>query len=423
MGTLQQKNSQDFNRTVVVGAGIIGAAIAFELQRRGKSVVLVDRDQPGRGASFGNMASIAVTEFMPMSRPKTWARVPGWMMDPEGPVRFRPGYMPKLMPWLLRFLAAGRPSRVAELEQAGATLCRRVYDDLLPMLEAAGVPEVLSEEGCLSLYANEAEYKSDLEHIEIIERFGFECPVLTGEELRYLEPAISPVITKAVLFPKNKSIRDPFRLVTTLIDRFLEMGGTLEKGEVKAFDCHDGAVKAVVLADGRRLFCKEAILSAGAYTGRISQLIGEKIPLETERGYHTQIMAPGISLRHSLIWQAKAFMVTPTAGGIRIGGTVEMAGLEAAPDYRRARVLVKRAKEALSDLQVREASEWMGHRPALPDTVPIISRSAKVNGVFYATGHGHLGLTYSATTARLIADLVTGQTPPIDLTPYRVDRF
>lgn len=423
MGTLQQKDSQDFNRTVVVGAGIIGAAIAFELQRRGKSVVLIDRDQPGRGASFGNMASIAVTEFMPISRPTTWARIPGWLMDPEGPIRFRPGYMPKLMPWLLRFLAAGRPSRVAELEKAGANLCQRVYDDLLPMLKAAGVPDVLSEEGCLSLYANQAEFESDREHIEIIERFGFDCPVLTGDQLRELEPAISPVITKAILFPKNKSIRDPYRLVTTLVDRFCEMGGVLQTGEVKAVDCNDGAVKAVVLADGRRIFCKEAIFAAGAYTGRLSQLIGEKIPLETERGYHTQIMAPGISLHHSIIWPAKAFMVTPTAGGIRIGGTVEMAGLEAAPDYRRARVLVKRAKEALTDLQVSETSEWMGHRPALPDTVPIISRSAKVSGVFYATGHGHLGLTYSATTARLIADLVTGQTPPLDLTPYRVDRF
>lgn len=411
------------NQTVVVGAGIVGAAIAFELQRRGKSVVLVDRDQPGRGASFGNMASIAVTEFMPISRPTTWAKIPGWLADPEGPIRLRPGYLPKLTPWLLRFLAAGRPSRVAKLEQAGAALCRRVYDDLLPMLDAAGVPDVLSEEGCLSLYASDAELAADREHIDIIERFGFHCPELSRDELQELEPTIAPVIKKAILFPKNKSIRDPYRLVLTLVERFREMGGTVETGEVAAIDCQDGKVSSIVLADGRRIACTEAILAAGAYTGRLSRMIGEPIPLETERGYHTQIMAPGIALRHSLIWPAKAFMVTPTAGGIRIGGTVEMAGLEAAPDYRRARVLVSRAKQALPALQVKETSEWMGHRPALPDTVPIISRSAKVQGIFYATGHGHLGLTYSATTARLIADLVTGQTPPLDLTPYRVDRF
>lgn len=152
-------------------------------------------------------------------------------------------------------------------------------------------------------------------------------------------------------------------------------------------------------------------------------MLKEPIPLETERGYHTQIMDPGVSMRHSVIWPSRAFMVTPTAGGIRVGGTVEMAGLDAPPDYRRAKVLVKRAKEALPDLQVREATEWMGHRPALPDTVPVIGPSAKRRNVWYATGHGHLGLTYAATTARLMGDIITGVTPPVDMKPYRVDRF
>lgn len=423
MSTSTQNRAQQQNQTIVVGAGIIGAAIAFELQRRGKSVVLVERDEPGRGASYGNMASIAVTEFLPISRPTTWRKVPKWLLDPEGPIRFRPGYMPKLMPWMLRFLAAGRPSRVAELEAAGASLCRRVYEDLLPMLEAAGVPDMLSQTGCLSLYASDNEFDSDREHIEVVERFGFDCPVLKGDEVRKIEPAISPMITRAVLFPENKFVRDPFLLVTTLVERMREMGGCVEQGEVKGIECRDGAVNGVVLSDGRRIAGNALVLAAGAYTGRLSGLIGESIPLETERGYHTHIMAPGISLNHSLIWPAKAFMVTPTAGGIRIGGTVEMAGLDAAPDYRRARVLVKHARNALPDLRMEETSEWMGHRPALPDTVPIISRSATVNGAFYATGHGHLGLTYAATTARLIADLATGQKPPVDLAPYRVDRF
>lgn len=423
MSTSTHNKAQEQNQTVVVGAGIIGVAIAFELARRGRSVVLVDRDEPGRGASYGNMASIAVTEFLPTSRPSTWLKVPGWLLDPEGPIRFSPGYMPKLMPWMLRFLAAGRPSRVAELEAAGGNLCRRVYDDLLPMLEAAGVPDMLSQTGCLSLYANDAEFDSDREHIEVIERFGFDCPVLKGDEIREIEPAISPMITRAVLFPNNKFMRDPFQLVMTLVERVCEMGGCVEQGEVTGIECHDGAVNGVVLSDGRRIACNELVLAGGAYTGRLAKLIGESIPLETERGYHTQIMTPGISLNHSLIWPAKAFMVTPTAGGIRIGGTVEMAGLDAAPDYRRARILVKHAGSVLPDLRVAETTEWMGHRPALPDTVPIISRSAKVKGAFYATGHGHLGLTYAATTARLIADLATGQKPPIDLAPYRVDRF
>ncbi|ACP26760.1 D-amino-acid dehydrogenase, FAD dependent [Sinorhizobium fredii NGR234] len=407
---------------VVVGAGIIGTTIAYELRRRGKQVVLIERDPDGKSASYGNMASIAVTEFMPASRPSVWAQMPKWLIDPEGPVRIRPSYMPRLTPWFLRFLEASRPSRVKELEAAGAVLCGRVYEDLMPLLQATGLSDMLTEEGCLSLYADEAEFRADREHIEVLERFGFRHEVLGGNAIRDLEPALTSKIAKAVLFPDNRSIRDPFRLLLKLREKFLALGGRIERGEVVGFDQGD-RVQAVRLKDGRSIAASEIVLCAGAYTGKLARLLGEPIPLETERGYHTQIMAPGISMRHSIIWPARAFMVTPTAGGIRVGGTVEMAGLEAAPDYRRAKVLVKRAREALPELRVEKTTEWMGHRPALPDTVPIIGASAKHRGVFYATGHGHLGLTYAATTGRLIADLVTGTQPPIDLKPYRVDRF
>ncbi|HXV31358.1 MAG TPA: FAD-binding oxidoreductase [Sinorhizobium sp.] len=414
--------SNDKGSVVVVGAGIIGTTIAYELRHRGKEVVLLERDLEGKGASYGNMASIAVTEFMPASRPSVWAQMPKWLIDPEGPVRIRPSYMPKLTPWFLRFLEASRPSRVKELEAAGAVLCSRVYEDLLPLLRTADLAEMLTEEGCLSLYADEAEFRADREHIEVLERFGFRHQILGGNAIRDLEPALTSKIAKAVLFPDNRSIRDPYQLLLKLREKFLALGGRIEQGEVVGFD-HGDRIKAVRLKDGRSIAGSEIVLCAGAYTGKLSRLLGEPIPLETERGYHTQIMAPGISMRHSIIWPARAFMVTPTAGGIRVGGTVEMAGLDAAPDYRRAKVLVKRAKEALPDLKAEETSEWMGHRPALPDTVPIIGPSAKHRCVFYATGHGHLGLTYAATTARLIGDLVTGAQPPIDLKPYRVDRF
>ncbi|MQB40580.1 FAD-binding oxidoreductase [Rhizobium sp. ICMP 5592] len=407
----------------VVGAGIIGVTIAFELQRRGRNVILIDKDAPGKGASYGNMASIAVTEFMPASRPSVWAQMPKWLLDPEGPVRVRPSYLPKLAPWFLRFLEASRPSRVRKLEAAGAVLCKRVYEDLDPLLQAAGLADMLSAEGCLSLYADDAEFKTDREHIEVLERFGFRHEILDGNAIRDLEPALATKIGRGVLFPDNRSVKDPYRLVVALSERFLSLGGGVEQGEVVGFDRAGDVVAGIRLKDGRVIKAAEVVLCAGAYTGRLSRLLGEPIPLETERGYHTQIMAPGVSMRHSIIWPARAFMVTPTAGGIRVGGTVEMAGLDAPPDYRRAKVLVKRAREALPDLTSEAATEWMGHRPALPDTVPVIGPSARHRGVFYATGHGHLGLTYAATTGRLIADLVTGATPPIDLTPYRVDRF
>ncbi len=411
------------SQTIIVGAGIIGTAIAYQLQRRGESVLLLDRNEPGTGASYGNMASIAVTEFMPASRPGIWAKMPGWMMDPEGPVRIRPSYMPRLIPWFLRFMSASRPSKLRELEAAGAVLCQRVYEDLDALLAETGLQHMISAEGCLSVYTDEAEFKADREHIDILDRFGFRYEVLGGNAIRDLEPAITTKISKAALFPDNRSIANPYELVLALADQFMKLGGSVQIGEVVGFD-HDGAgVSAVRLKDGRRIQAGRVVLAAGAFTGRLSAMLGEPIPLETERGYHTQIQAPGVSMRHSLIWPARAFMVTPTAGGIRIGGTVEMAGLDAAPDYRRAKVLVKRAREALPELKVEGATEWMGHRPALPDTVPVMGRSARRSNVWYATGHGHLGLTYGATTARLMTDLIMGAAPPVDMKPYRVDRF
>lgn len=411
------------SQTIVIGAGIIGTAIAYQLQRRGETVVLLDRNEPGTGASYGNMASIAVTEFMPASRPGIWAQMPGWVLDPEGPVRIRPSYIPKLIPWFLRFISASRPSKLRELEAAGAVLCRRVYEDLDALLAETGLQHMISAEGCLSVYTDEAEFKGDHEHIEILDRFGFRYEVLDGNAIRDLEPAITTKIGKAVLFPDNRSITNPHELVVALADQFKKFGGSTETGEVVGFEHDSAGVSAVRLNDGRKLQAGRVVLAAGAFTGRLSAMFGEPIPLETERGYHTQIQAPGVSMRHSLIWPARAFMVTPTAGGIRVGGTVEMAGLDAAPDYRRAKVLVKRAREALPDLQVEQSSEWMGHRPAMPDTVPVMGRSAKRGNVWYATGHGHLGLTYGATTARLMTDLIMGVKPPVDMKPYRVDRF
>ncbi|WP_413868939.1 NAD(P)/FAD-dependent oxidoreductase [Albidovulum sp.] len=408
--------------TVVVGAGIIGAAIAHDLQKRGRTVVLVDRDAPGRGASFGNMASIAVTEFMPASRPSVWRQIPGWMLDPEGPVRVRPGYMPRLVPWFLRFIAASRPSRLRELERQGAALCARAFDDTLALLRETGLEREISEEGCLSLYTDEAEFRADRDHIEVLERFGFPHEVIGRQAIRALEPEISDKIGMAVIFPQNRSIKDPYRLVLALAERFTASGGRIEHGEVAGFVRGEG-IREVVLRDGRRLAADEVVVCAGAHSAGLAKMLGEPIPLETERGYHTQIMAPGITLKHSLIWPARAFMVTPTAGGIRIGGTVEMAGLDAPPDYRRSKITVKRAQVALPALRCEEFTEWMGHRPALPDTVPILSASAKTKGVFYATGHGHLGLTYAATTALLMGDLITGAKPPVDLHPYRINRF
>jgi len=408
----------------VIGAGIIGTAIACELTRRGHAVVLVEREEPGKGASFGNMASIAVTEFLPSSRPAIWAQMPGWLLDPEGPVRLDPAYLPRMIPWAWRFLLASLPGRVRALADAGAVLARRALGDMQQMLARAGLDDHLSSTGCLCLYASDDEYRRDADHIALLQDQGLPFQPLRGPEAVALEPALSPTLARAVLLPDNRSVRDPYRLVVALAEQAQASGRcTMITGRVVGFDHQEGGVNAIRLADGRSLAVSATVLCAGAHTGELARLLSEPIPLETERGYHTQIMAPDIALHHSLIWPAHAFMVTPTAGGIRVGGTVEMAGLDKPPDYRRAKVLVRHAQRALPRLACAEASEWMGHRPAFPDTIPLLSRSAKHQGVFYATGHGHLGLTCSATSALLMADLIDGRPPVVDPAPYSITRF
>lgn len=408
--------------TIVIGAGVIGTTIALELQRRARRVLLVDRGDIGMGASFGNMASIAVAEFMPATGRGVLAGLGRMLLDARAPIRIRPSYLPRLLPWAMRYLAASRPARQPALEAAMIALSGRSLADTQALLADLGAQAELSAKGCLSLYASEAAFRRDAHHLDLIKNFNFDHEVIEKPELHELEPELSPAIEKAVLMPDNRSLRDPHAYVTLIGEAFLGRGGEHLRAEVRAVS-REGDLNAVQLADGSRLEAREVVIAAGAHSGRIARTFGEAVPLESDRGYHTQIMAPGVTLNHSLIWHEPAFMITPTAGGIRVGGTVELAGLDAPPDFRRARSVAERARKAVPGLELAQCSQWMGHRPALPDSVPLISPSARLQGVFHATGHGHSGLTQAATTARLMAQMVLGEAPDIDMSPYRVERF
>lgn len=410
---------------VVAGAGLAGAAIARELAARGEKVVLIDRQEPGRGTSYGNMASIAVNGFDAASRPSTWKKLPFWMMNREAPVTADPLYAPRMIPWFLRFLAAGRPSRIRAIEDAGASLAIRALGDIRTLLGEIGAPDLISEATCLQLYETEKAFQDGRDNLDLMDRYGLQYEVLTGPALREREPLLNPAILKAVLLPQNHFITDPHRYVLSIVADMQRRGGELLTGEIARVERDERGITAVILTDGRRLETGRVVIALGMKTADFSRALGEPIPLETERGYHTQIMAPGEggNLRYSLIWPERAFMVTPTAGGIRVGGSVEMAGLDRAPNWRRARILVEHAKFAVPALEVKDTTEWMGHRPATPDTIPVLSASAKTKGLFYSTGHGHLGVTYSATTGIVMADMVMGRRPPVDMTPFRIDRF
>ena len=407
---------------VVIGAGVIGSAVAHELQKRLGNVTLVERDEPGCGASKGNLASIAVTEFTPISRPSTWLSIPGWLLNPKSPVKIKPSHVPRLIPWIWQFILSGRPSKFRYLEANGAALCRRALHDTKKLMGEIGLANDISDAGCMAIYATEREFHSDRSRLEAIKSYGFPIDIIDGRELHDLEPEIVPGIFKAARLPENKTVRDPYLYVKKLAETFTKNGGRILKDAVADLDMRDGGA-TVRLQSGQALDADIAVLCAGAHSGKLAKKLGEPIPLETERGYHTQIMAPGIDLGHSLIWPSRAFMVSPTAGGIRVGGTVEMAGLNTAPDYGRARITLRHARKLLPRLRSENSTEWMGHRPALPDTVPLISASSRVPGVFYATGHGHLGLTQAATTALLICDLALGRRPDIDMSAFSIDRF
>lgn len=416
---------QTSHPVVVAGAGLVGTAIARELSARGEKVILIDRQEPGRGTSYGNMASIAINGFDAASRPSTWKKLPFWMMNPQAPVTADPRHAVRMIPWFLRFLAAGRPNRMREIEDAGASLATRALDDIRKLLADMNAPSLISDATCLQLYETEQAFRDGRDNLELMKRYGLDYEVLTGGAIRAHEPLLTRAIVKAVLLPQNHFITDPLGYVTRMAEDMQSRGGELLRGDVARVERDIRGVTAVLLKDGRRIETDRLVVAAGMETADISRAMGEPIPLETERGYHTQIMAPGGGgdLRYSLIWPERAFMVTPTAGGIRVGGSVEMAGLHRPPNWRRARILVEHAKFAVPSLKVENTTEWMGHRPATPDTIPVLSASAGTKGLFYATGHGHLGLTYSATTGIVMADLVMGRTPSVDLTPFRIDRF
>ncbi|MFL5020521.1 MAG: FAD-dependent oxidoreductase, partial [Rhizobium sp.] len=261
----------------VVGAGVIGASIAFELQRRGFEVTLIDKGEPGRGTSFGNMASIAL-DFAAGSGPSTWKKIPGWLLDPEGPVWLRPSYAVRMLPWFLRFLAAGRPSRLREIEDAGMRLSNRALGDFKELLEAIGAPELMTEEGCLAIYETEAEFAADRSHLAMMQRYGLEFEVLSNGAIQHYEPSLSPAIAKAVLLPDNKSIRDPYKLVVKLADAAKAAGASFVSGTVRNIESRGDGTVVVLLEDGRRIEAGSVVLAAGVHTRFLAEKLGEPIP-------------------------------------------------------------------------------------------------------------------------------------------------
>jgi D-amino-acid dehydrogenase len=407
---------------VVVGAGVIGLATAFHLLKDGARVTVVDRDPEGDRTSFGNAGGIAVTEMVPASAPGTMWRVFGWMIDPLGPLAIRPAYVPKLIPWLTRFARVGTAAGMKKVSAALAALNNRAYEDLLPMLRETALSAELHRDGALSLYESVEGYRRDADEWECKRAHGVVTQEMTGDEARNMEPALGPLVYRAVFTPQWSTVSDPKRLVQAL-QRFLaDAGVTMRRGEVS--NLAPGASSNIVVQTlDETMDADCAVLAAGAWSGALARRIGDPVLLESERGYNMTLPEPGVRVTRQLIFPERKFVATPLSCGLRIGGAVEFGGLEAAPNFRRSAALVELARRYMPQLLTAGGTSWAGHRPATPDSLPVIGRSHRNPNVYYAFGHGHLGLTQAATTGRLVSDLVIRGAAPIDLSPYDIARF
>ena len=411
-------------KAVVIGAGIIGVNVALALQDKGYQVTILDRGEPGMGASFGNAGGIAVTECAPIAMPGTLMNVPGWLLDPLGPLSVRWGYLPNMLPWLVRFLAASSKSRVEQIATELAALLNRAWDDYDPVIAKAGLADaVFKKEGAMAVYRSDASRRKDDYAIDLRRRNGIKIRDLTRAEVRDLEPDLAPIFSCGVMEEDWGRVLDPYKILMGLYKCFLDQGGKFETAEVTDFVYRDGKPRAAMTTSGDQITFDTVVVACGAWSKTLAKRLGSPVPLDTERGYNTTVPYHDAKLSRMVICADDSFVMTPMEMGIRVGGAVELGGLTAAPNYDRAKALFAKGKEVLPKLNGDGGTEWMGFRPSMPDSKPVISKSPNHQNVFFAFGHGHLGLTMAATTGRLISDLVSGEETPINMTPYRINRF
>lgn len=405
----------------IVGAGIVGICCALSILEKGKSVRLVDPDEPGQGASSGNAGVISPWSCVPQSVPGLWKKVPGWLLDPEGPIAVRPGYLPRVLPWALKFLKAGRAERLPAISRAMAVLNRPNVDIYRRHLAGTGHENLLRDSWYIHAYRNaDAANLNDFAwKLRAIQDAPLE--LVNGDELREIEPDLSPDYRAAVLIKDQARAMSPGRIGAVLADKVRSLGGDFVKTRALRLRPNDSGW--VVETEVGELTSPQVVTAAGAWSMQLLQPHGARLPLEAERGYHLLFQNPGVELKNSIMEVEAKFVSSSMEMGLRSAGTAEFAGIGAPPNYRRARMLARQTKRMLPELNIHETEEWMGARPSLPDSLPCIDEIPGKPGLFAAFGHSHYGLGMAPMTGRIIADLVTHTRPNIDLSPYASTRF
>jgi D-amino-acid dehydrogenase len=407
----------------IIGAGAVGMSVALHLQRDGHRVTVIDGRAPGTVTSYGNAGGIVTGAVTPTSTPAVLREIPSMLLHPAGPVRLRWSYLPRIAPWLLRFLLAGRRSQVDRIASALQPIVTRAYDAHRELAELAGIHDVLRPVGWLKAYETEAGFAESALERELMARQGIRFEVLGADELRQLEPNLAPRYIKGLFQPDSAFASYPFRLIDGYARHFLQGGGRILQERVRAIEPLEG--KGVRLRSELGIHSFDTVVVAsGAWSRQFASQIGDRVSLDTERGYHLNLeRGEAGELRRPVVFPEQGFVLAPMQDGIRLTSGVELGGLDAPPNFAPIYKLLPLARVALPGLSDKVTREWMGYRPSTPDSLPVIGRSPRCPAVIYAFGHGHLGLTLGPITGRLVASVVAGRQAEIDLSPYRPDRF
>lgn len=419
-------SSQSVPRKVtVIGAGIIGVCTANYLLKEGFDVEVVDPALPGseEQCSFGNAGGICPGSCIPNSMPGVLKNVPKWLMDPEGPLFVRLAYLPHALPWLLRFLAASRKPRVEEISAAMRSLHRYTFECYEPLIREAGCEELLQKRGQLFVHESADGPANSDYGLGLRRGHGVRVEILNAAEIRDLEPALAPIFKSAVYLPEQGQCLNPGRLVEKLAEHATRRGARFVRSRVTGFEMGPNGPLALKLEGGDRLAVETVVLAAGAWSAEIARMLGDRIPFESERGYHVMARGVDTGLRIQTVSADRKFVASQMEDGLRIAGNVEFAGLRAPPSMHRADVLLKQARPMFRKLEIGEVTRWMGHRPGTPDSIPVIDRASKAKNVIYAFGHGHQGLIGGAVTGKIVSEMAAAKPVMIDLTPFRLNRF
>ena len=412
----------DGGDVTIIGAGIVGVSSAAWLQRAGFKVTLVDSGAPGEGASFGNAGNISPGAVVPYLIPGVLKELPGWLLDPEGPLCVRPGSLFRVLPWLLAAAKASTSDAAMKTSRAMHELHRgtfEAYDALTRGTDAAALIE-----RCGQLYVSERANAAQGSQLVQAMRAaaGIRTIVLGKSDIRDLEPSLAPIFESGLLLPDNGRCRNPHQLVQILAREAERNGAAIIRGKVTGFQSNGKRVNGVVI-DGAVVPVQRAVIAAGAESGELTAELGTRVPIEAERGYHITITEPGVMPRLPVTHTDAKFACAPMNVGLRIAGTAEFAGLKTPPDWRRANVLERQARRMFPGVRIQEATRWAGNRPSLPDGLPVLCAAPKYENAFFAFGNSHFGITAGPVMGKVIAEIIAGLTPTIDLTPFSARRF